>query len=327
MAFASQRAPVSWGGVCVALVGAAFCALLASPLQTGIPCPSTGCRLFHDATLWGVSLWWAGTGFFVLTALLCLRRWRGAAFSLATLALIADCALLALMLVTAPCLSCLGAAACIGLLFFILRRPEQGWFGAAPRPPLLLFLWAGLFVAAASDAGTEALGRWSLYGPVDAERRVYFSPSCPACRDAVAVFAGNAVFIPVLERDEDFVAIAGMQSALVRGRSITEALADGLQGRGHELSVGQALLLRLRLLRNKAEVLRLGFDKLPLLMVNGMPQSLRPERAPGATGATGAGARTSVSRAISGPGSSVLPPELTPLDQCKEGPVPCPPVP
>ncbi len=320
MSFASQRSPVAWGGVCVALLGAAFCALQADPLQTDIPCPSVGCRLFHDVTLWGISLWWVGTAFFVLTALLCLRRWRGAAFALTALALIADCFLLLLMLLTAPCLSCLGAAAFIGLLFFILRPERQGWFNGPARRPLLLFFWGALFFAAASAAGTEALGRWTLYGQPDAERRVYFSPSCPACRDAIAVFAGNAAFIPVAERDEDFAAIAGMRSALKRGKNMPEALAEGLKGQGHDLSIADGLLLRLRLLRNKAEVLRLGFDKLPLLTINGMPQSLRPD----AAGSAGSGARPSAS---AGSGGSALPPELTPLDQCKEGPAPCPPAP
>ncbi len=322
MVYASQRPPVFWGGVCAALLGAAFCALQAGPADTGIPCPSTGCRLFHDLTLWGVSLWWFGTAFFAAVVLLCLRRQRTWAFFLTGLALAADCLLLALMLLTAPCLPCLGAAALMGLLFFLLRRDPDDRRQNPARLPVLLFLWAVLFAASVAAAGAESLGRWVLYGAGDADRRVYFSPSCPACREAIAAFAGHAAFLPVAENDADFVAIARMQAAAADGKTITEALAFALEGQGEGLPLARSMLLRLRLWRNRAEVLRLGFDKLPLLTINGMPQSLRvsrPDAPPPAPAPAGG------SSAPDGNGSSALPPELAPLDQCREGPVPCPP--
>ena len=321
MFFTPQRLPVSWLSFCIALAGAAYCAIHVAPVPVSVPCPGNGCALFQDFTVLGVSLWWVGAAYFAVMALLCLRRANSLAHMAATAALVADAALLIIMLGTASCVSCLGAGLLIALLFLSLRRHIYAKAVPAPGPSVALFLWGGLFIAALAFAATENLGPWQIAGQENTERRIYFAPSCPACRDAIAVFANDAAFVPVAEKSSDHAAIYGMERAIRNGATIAEALdavmRAQMNGALAEPSFPDSLILQVKLARNKAEVLRLGFSQLPLIMINGMPQTLRPGNA-----ATPPAAPAGRDR-----DSSALPPELlAPVDACGDGaPVPCDP--
>lgn len=325
MAISQQHSSPSWGSFILALLGVAYCAVLASPLQESLPCPSSGCHLFRDVAVAGISFWWIGTAAFAALALLCLSRFHALALLAAGLCLAADCVLLVVMFFTAPCLTCLGAALLFAIIYFCLRRPASARYQTATptRPSLLLLLWGALFIANLGAAAAEQAGDWILTGPAESDRRVYFSPSCPACREAISVFAGQAAFIPVAENDEDYQAIINMHAAVQDGKSITEALAAAY-AEPVSLSPDAYVLLRLRLLRNKGTVLGLGFTKLPLLMINGMPQG---------DGHGVSGAAASPLPAESAPGSGdashTLPPELNlfNLGQCGDDIAPCDPTP
>ncbi|MDL2210842.1 hypothetical protein LJC26_08605 [Desulfovibrio sp. OttesenSCG-928-O18] len=308
MFFSPQRLPVSWLSVCIALIGAAYCGLQVAPVPFEVPCPGTGCHLFQDFFFYGISLWWVGVAYFAFMALACFRRAQMLALTVAGLALCADGVLLVIMLFTAACVTCLGAAALMGVLFFILRRHVYSKSPQPAGPSFVLLAWGGLFIAALALAGTEQVRPWHIAGTEQMERRVYFSPSCPACRDAITVFADQAMFIPVAERESDYPAIFAMQRALESGKNMPEALAAAQNPPAYPALSLENAMFRLRLLRNKAEVLRLGFDQLPLIMINGMPQAMRPAARPSAQP------------------SSALPPELTTVDSCGgQNPEPCDP--
>ena len=319
MFFSPQRLPVSWASVCIALAGAAYCAMQVAPLPVTVPCPGNGCHLFQDFSIHGVSLWWFGVAYFGVMTLICLRRATSAALAIAAAALVADAALLLVMLTTAACISCLGAGALIALLYFTLRRHAAIKSIPELKPSILLILWGGLFIAAVALAATEDMEPWRITGPDRAERRVYFAPSCPACRDAVTVFAGSAAFIPVAEKESDYAAVYGMHKALLGGKTLVEALDTVMQAKMNdtlaEPPLLDSLIFRLKLIRNKAEVMRLGFSQLPLIMINGMPQSLRPGNGPRS-------ANTPAGYSPYGNGrppqaSAALPPELAaPVDSC-----------
>ncbi len=316
MFFSTQRLPVSWTSVCLALIGVAYCAVQVVPLPVSVPCPGTGCRLIQEFTIQGVSLWWAGVAYFGIMALVCLRRLRAFAYALAAVALCVDAVLLCIMLMTVTCIPCLGAGLLMALLYFSLRRHTANKMQPSPGPSVILMAWCGLFVAALASAGTEHMEPWQLAGPENAERRVYFSPSCPACRDAVTVFAGNAAFIPVAENEGDYAAIHAMANALAEGKTLVEAL-DAATGQNN-LSLPSFpgdIVFRLNLMRNKAQLLRLGFDQIPLIMINGMPQAMRPNTAAPATEAHGAAAYGGAGNGSSSP--AALPPELAaPVASC-----------
>lgn len=313
---ALRRPPVSWGSVLLSLLAAGFCLLQTGHWADAI-CPSSGCLLFRDVSVAGISLWWVGAGVFTLVALLCLARRNMLAFYFVALCLAVDCLLLALMIFIAPCVSCLGAALFLGLLFLLLRPVPQGWFTGQSRPSVLFIIWGLLFVANGAAALNEQMGAWVIHGAEHTERRVYFSPSCPACKDAVTAFATGAAFVPVMKDESDFAAIVRLEDGLNKGLGLREAFNASLTGPEPDISLARNLRLRLRLLRNKADILRLGFDKLPLIMINGLPQSLR--------GADSKPPQRPVTAPAPSANASGLPPELENLDQCKQDETPCEP--
>ena len=320
MFFSPQRLPFSWSSTCIALVGVVYCAIQVAPVPVPVPCPGTGCQLFQNFAFYGVSLWWIGVTYFAFMALACLRRANLAALFIAAAALIADTILLAIMLMTAACITCLGAGLLIALLYLSLRSHCRYNTSSSKGLPIALLIWSGLFIAAAASAATEGLAPWRIAGTETAERRVYFAPSCPACRDAVKTFSDSAAFIPLAEEDSDNPAIYTMHKGIQNGLSPAEALETAMQAKRNgtlaEPSFPDSLIFRLRLIRNKADVLRLGFRQLPLIMINGMPQNSHDNSTP-----------QSSSQPVAHPPSSALPPELfAPLNSCGDAsPEPCDP--
>mgnify|MGYP000972099112 FL=1 len=109
------------GALCLALLAAAFCFWSAAGNDLGL-CVTGGCALYQDATVAGVSLWWVGSGVFLLLGLLALLGAAGLGRALSALALLADTALLLLMALTAPCSNCLVVAVFFALLYRSFRK-------------------------------------------------------------------------------------------------------------------------------------------------------------------------------------------------------------
>lgn len=271
---ASTRSNTLWGGSLLAALGAAYCYWTAIAPAT-VPCVSTGCTLYRDMSVFGISLWWYGAGAFTLLALFCLAGKQPAARGLAWLMLAADTALLLLMAFTAPCAACLVTALFIAGAF--LAIPANGRRTRQQRLPVLFLFWGGLFISNAVFFATERAGAWTMHGPDNAPVTLYFSPSCQACREAIASLAqaapGTVAYRPVAENDDDILSIAAMRREVEGGASVAEALRKALaQSAPAAPSTLEQLRLRWRLLRNKALVLSAGADRLPLLLVSGMPR-------------------------------------------------------
>lgn len=274
---ASNRSAPIWGGFLLAALGAAFCAWAAIAPAESL-CVSTGCSLYRDLTFWGLPLWWYGTGAFSLLALFCIFGKQAAARGFVWLMLAADTALLTLMALTAPCAACLVVAALIAGAFVAipgeLRRDRQ------QRVSILLLVWGGLFFANGAALATERTGAWNLQGPDNAPVTLYFSPSCPACRQAIAALAGAApdtvAYRPVAENDDDILIIEQMRRAVEQGASVADALHKVVDAPTTATNPAMPLFeqarLRWKLLRNKARVLSTGADRLPVMQIAGMPR-------------------------------------------------------
>ena len=271
----TQASSTPWATFFFALLGLIWCGYMAFPTANPAPCVTSGCELFRDARIVGVSLWWVGGAYFFLLAILCLRGNRNAVRILAMLALSADAVLLVVMFFTAPCFDCLVVAAIVGLCYYTSLQPAPGsWFtGTAAKPSILLPVWFGLFLGNAVLMADEQIPLYALGNTRTSEVRVYFSPSCKACRDAVSALGDTAVLHPVMESEEDFDSIVRL-AALLRDnvpaheailRSINESEPTPILA-PHELAI-----LRLQLLRNKARLMRQGFRAVPLVQVNGWP--------------------------------------------------------
>jgi hypothetical protein len=314
-----------------ALLGLVWCGFVAFPTANPAPCATAGCALFRDSKIAGISLWWVGGAFFFILTILCLRGQRALARMLARLALFLDAILLIIMFFTAPCLDCLVVAALIAVCFFSLRPINSGWFLEDAAPSVLLPVWIGLFLGNCAVVVNEQTPQYTLGNAATAEVRLYFSPSCPACREAIQALGSSALLYPVEEREGDFEAILRFESLLAAGRPPAEALQGSLQEDSPvpSISLLRQGIVRVQLLRNKAAVLRQGFRALPLIEVNGMPGfkgkgavSPQPEGTHAGQPAP-AGERSAVSNpAPSGNGTEHLVEEIRPEDTA---PTPTPP--
>lgn len=108
---------------------------------------------------------------------------------------------------------------------------------------------------------------------------LYFSPSCPACREAIEIFSGRARFYPVAENDEDYLSIADISNRVQNGESMPAAIsavrAEQQAGTwvAPHLSLWQRMRGSIKIMRNQAAVLRHGYSSLPVMVFEGLPAS------------------------------------------------------
>jgi hypothetical protein len=291
----SQPSFIPWGVLFYSLLGLAWCGYVAFPAGSGSSglCETSGCLLLRDFTVAGLSLWWVGGAYFFLLAVFCLRgAWR-LVWMLSRIALFLDAVLLLIMFFTGPCTNCLVAGIFFGLTAFAARPAPGGWFLEAPPQPLLLTLWLGLFLGNGILALNESLPHLTIGNTAHKEVRLFFSPSCPACREALIAIGPDAVLYPVWEQEGDIEAILRLSALLDAHTPMPEAVARfrNPQEPLPELSLLRRVLLMVQLVRNKVLVLRQGGDSLPLIQVNGMPGAVpvgqnaqRPSPNPGGGG-------------------------------------------
>lgn len=267
------------------LLGLAFCVWSAFGNDFNF-CVTAGCTLYQDTTVAGISMWWIGAVVFGLLGTLALAGIGGFGLFCSAVALLGDILLLTLLALTAPCLMCLIVAIFFALTYRGFRRAAQVP-GGLGRPSVncgtsvLLAVWTVLFIVNVGAVLRSESGVWPMLGDEnDAAVHLYFSPSCPSCREAVEALSGNVevAFYPLGEGEVDVYKARAMEVALDKGQSMAEALA-GAQG----VTVPESLWgritpdlwgLRLRMLRNKAHVFGSGSSKVPFVEYRGLPSAL-----------------------------------------------------
>ena len=266
-----------------ALAGVAFCVWSAWGNGLNL-CVTHGCTLYQDASIGGISLWWAGAGAFAVLALIALMGRPGYGLFASGLCLVLDIALLALMAVTAPCVGCLLVAVFFALCYVAFRYAHSE--GGRLSRSWLLWAWACLVCVNVGAVVKSEMGPWRMFGPDDDEVRLYFSPSCAACREAVMALGGrvNVGFYPVVEEYADVPRVAIMRAALDKGRNMAEAITQAQQPLPKQgaldILAPDNLLLWLRLTRNKAHVLDAGSLSVPFIEFQGLPTGLVAPRRP-----------------------------------------------
>lgn len=244
-------------------------------------CFTAGCSLYSDFSIAGISMWVVGMASFAVLAVLALLGRARLGYALAMLGLACDAALLILMLITAPCFNCLIVALFLLSVVLSFRASQpRSWDGQARSKHVLVLVWTFFFLC---NVGVVIKTQIPLYTLSDNEDeatvRVFFSPSCPACRQALDRLAGSVdvAFYPVAENDLDVARVERMAMLLAQGENIYDAMlasnkADytgqkGLFGYG---SMG----LRLRLLRNKAYLFTIAGPVIPFIEYRGLPRHL-----------------------------------------------------
>lgn len=264
-------------GTLIALAGLALC-LYGGIFQAEALCFTSGCALFRDITIAGISPWWAGAGAFGITALLCMIGRTQMARGVAMLMLLGDLLFLFIMIFTAPCIPCLCAALIIIWLYWTLtadsKRPQR-------MRTALALIWLSLFTPNIFATAGEMTGGWIIHGPEQAALQIYFSPSCPACKEAVLAISQNnpqqVAYFPVAESTSDLLRIKKMQEELKAGRSVYAAFRTSITAAvplQNGVPPAEVAMLQWRTLQNKARLARMGITTIPAIVTAGKPARL-----------------------------------------------------
>ncbi|MBR5998495.1 MAG: hypothetical protein IK027_05250 [Deltaproteobacteria bacterium] len=275
--------------VLCALCGLAFC--VANLFGANLLCVTEGCTIYHGYRVFGLNLYALGAvGFLAMLVLVPLcalleeagfdrsprEGWWSYRRMLALLAVTIVCGLLIEMALLAyqwlfwACSSCLVAALLFGLTVLLAMSS----FRELRRAPLWCLggLWLILAAYVTLVVAREALLHpWSLTG-TSGTAQVYFSPTCPSCREVVLELLDKVpepekriAFIPISKNAEDDRRLAAVLPLLRQGgeaatvlRGLFEAPASG--------DVKLALSDRLRLWINKSTLASRGFTKVPQIL-------------------------------------------------------------
>lgn len=273
--FTRKTTPATGGGL-LALLGALYC--LAALLGLGEAlCVTNGCSLYQNFSLYGISLWHVGIITFLVLASLSFTGHVALALNLSRLTVAADCFLLVLMSLTSPCLACMGAAIFLVAVFYALYRTHARQNGTKhPSRSRLLAVWLLCLAAALVLTVKELSAPAPWHGPEDASVRIYFSPHCPACLQAVEAAAASPLpvaYYPVAVSLDEVKVILAMQEDMGHGASLLDSLRKFRADPPQSLSLSlRAFSTLWQILRNRADVLSLGKGSVPLILVNGVPQ-------------------------------------------------------
>ncbi len=266
------------GPLLASLAGLIFCAWTAYGNSIEI-CISAGCDITKDIAIGGISLWWFGCAAFALLVILSFsgRPVLGAIVSGACL--VADVGFLVLMLFTASCVSCLVVAIIFAITYSAFRHAKSNYDAPVSRSWLIVF-WMLFLIANIGGLLRENMLPWAIKGSEESNVRVYFSPTCASCLDAVASLSASpsAAFYPISKSDLDVAIISLMEENLEKGLSPIDALAlarkDVNVVKG--INIFSQLFLRYRLLVNAAYLARNGINVVPVIEYKGLPGFLAP---------------------------------------------------
>ncbi len=250
-----------------------------------VPCMTAGCTLYQTFSLGGLSLWWVGVATFLLLGLLSLGGYGGAGRIVAGLALLADCLLLLVMILTLPCLACLLEAVLLAGCYFTFRTAPERVSGRKRPFSALLGVWGILFILAFGFAVRGEVQPWAIQEPNSSEGtpvRVFFSPSCSACRQLVTGISEadsrRIIWCPVAEEEKDLAVILNLQQRLnISGAALSTQFLSALEAEPLSMTDmlrPSILLLQFRLWCNQAHVLSSGEGRLPLVEFMGVPSAL-----------------------------------------------------
>jgi len=278
------------GLLCLAVLATAFCIWSALGNEVNI-CVTSGCALFQDTSVAGISLWWFGGIMFAALAAAALLGAAQWGLVLAGLALLGDTGLLLLMSVTAPCVSCLIVAALFALIYAGFRQAahnayKSGQSNDKPGRSALLLAWGLLFIINVGTALRTQADVWPITdNGNEASVRMFFSPSCSSCQEGIALLSGHVdvAFYPLAENDSDIYKVARMLRLMDNGSSVAEALSkaqDVTAPTGFSALSPAMLRLRLHMLRNKAHVFMAGSQTVPFFEYHGLPAMLKKNSKP-----------------------------------------------
>jgi len=262
----------------ISLSGLIYC--LASMFgATEAICHTAGCQVYKSYSFLGFSFYTWGTLAFALCAIFLIFRKKPNQFFnfdvysfFLTFCLLGEVGLLAYQAIYLPCFSCLVVGLLWGILFILdLKWKREDNFDSKK---ILVGIWGLLFFTVATSAIKDIITPWPIYGKPDASIKIFFSPTCPACKKAVQeilekglIDKNKIALFPVAKNEEDKDRICLLQCSL-QNKDLPLALNKCWQPKCTPISVGLWNILRLNfnLFRNRLALAKMGIDRIPVII-------------------------------------------------------------
>jgi thiol-disulfide isomerase/thioredoxin len=250
----------------IALAGFLFCLLSALGITDSF-CLTQGCEVYQGYTIGGISLYWIGAAVFLVLGLMSL--WPsvyGLLTILTGLALTGNFVFLIIQFLFWPCTSCLIVAALLGGFAWKLS------FHVKSGLRILCMFWLLLFSANLLLVAKESVQPWPALGKNNAEIQVFFSPTCPACRQVVENFlqrpdlAPYLAFYPLAKDGDDRERIKLLVRNLRQGMPVAKAFANLWRGHTQVDSLDHDLIFAFNLWRNQLHLAKLGVTQVPFIV-------------------------------------------------------------
>lgn len=259
------------------MLGIDICAWALVAPET-LPCPTLGCTL-SQGIFESTFLWWIGLSVFAFIGLCEWSKKRKPCPKILALALILDCPLLVLMLIGTPCVPCLIIATLLFLLYLLCAYQVQ-------YNKIVLCVWSMLYIAVIGLLINDIIKPYSLNTIQSPIARIYFSPSCSACRKLIlgtpSKEALRIEWCPVAETSEDIYIIDLMYQSMQKNNDIHTALSEShntsMENQKKENSltyIFSHFYLYLRLWINASHVLSGGRNALPFIESYGIQYALK----------------------------------------------------
>ncbi len=250
----------------IALAGFLFCLLSALGI-TDTLCLTQGCEVYQGYTVAGISFYWIGAAVFLILGLMSL--WPGAYGLLAILTgivLVGNFVFLIIQFLLWPCTSCLIVAALLGSFAWILAGHVKPGFR------ILCMVWLLLFSANILHLAKDSIPPWPVLGKSNADIQVFFSPTCPACRQVVENFlqqsdlVTHVAFYPLAKNKDDQHRISLLVRNLRQGMPAAQAFAFHWQMLSPQENPGRNGYLAFNLWRNQLHLAKKGATQVPLII-------------------------------------------------------------
>lgn len=265
----------SWWLAFVAFSATAFC--LFSFWGIGdVFCLNTGCHIYKGYKIFGVSFYLVGAFYFGALCVLALFSCSGVMLSFFTASgLLVNLFFLLYQIFFWPCTSCLMVAGILGLFAFSLFRRGKG--------RKLLYFWLLFFTAAGLGAIRDGVQPWSVFGKEKAEIEIFFSASCPACKQLLkGVLANPEVFeetrlYPVIKEEGELEKMFHLKKNLEEGMNPEKAFEFFWKEQPQaKLSLKDKLALKFFCIKNKMILAKMGQSGIPVVVAKRIPSLISP---------------------------------------------------
>lgn len=261
-----------------AFLGLVFC--LINAMGADFLCLTSGCAIYANYTLFGLSFYLYGAIAFALILVLAIAARKKHLFArilwpVLLLGLFLDTLFLGWQMFFWPCLSCLIVALLLGwaAVAYWLKYP----FARGQIFKGVLLLWVIFLIPVAISASKEIfMSPWPIYGDPDASIRIFFSPTCPACATEIAKllqspYAERVGYYPVAKDERDMELFAAfLEEEIKEARDLQKLfLENGAR------TVEPSRDLRWKLMRNQIALASYGAQTIPYMtspMVLEIPQ-------------------------------------------------------